>query len=70
MLLNTPMHTVFLPPLLPPPGLLNQHTETEAGTHLGIIIFIKPFPAISLILAFCFPGVFKGYKMVTLATNG
>ena len=68
MLLNTPMHTMVLPPL--PPGLLKQHAENEAGPHLRIINFVKPFRAIALILAFCFPGVFKGYKMVTLATNG
>ena len=62
------MHTMVLP--LPSPGLLKQHDENEAGPHLGIINFIKPFWAIALILAFCFPGVFKEYKMVTLATNG
>ena len=57
-----------------------QHDRTEifeAGSHLGITNFHNPFRAIVLILypmktpeAFWFPGVFKKYKMSTLARNG
>ena len=57
-----------------------QHAKNEifeAGSLLGITNFIKPFRTIVLILyplkaieAFWFPGVFKWYKMGTLARNG
>ena len=57
-----------------------QHAKNEnfeAGYHLRITNFMKLFRVIALILylmkapeAFWFPGVFKRYKMGTLATNG
>ena len=57
-----------------------QHAKNEifeAGSLLGITNFIKPFRTIVLILyplktieAIWFPGVFKWYKMGTLARNG
>ena len=57
-----------------------QHAKNkifEESSHLGITNFIKLFRVIILISylmktpeAFWFPGVFKRYKMGTVATNG
>ena len=57
--------------------IANKKEIFQEGPHLGIINLIKPFLATVPILyplkipeAFSFPGVFRGYKMGTLARNG
>ena len=57
--------------------IANKKEIFEAGLHLGIINLIKPFLDTVPILhslktpeAFWFSGVFRGYKMGTLARDG
>ena len=59
---------------------MNQNAKDEifkAGPHLGIINLIKPLLAIVPILdllkipeAFCFFGIFRGYKMSNVTGTG